>query len=96
MATLLPIVDRDEGTKVVYESALRFLKKTNKKIDFAMTRVEAKTVIEELWDQLGDFDYTSLISGTIQTAMPDEYVKLLVYATARAQFEQYLLTLGSE
>ncbi|MHA2067027.1 MAG: hypothetical protein ACXABY_21885 [Candidatus Thorarchaeota archaeon] len=96
MATLLPITDRDEGVKAVYQSALRFLNKTNKKIDFAMTRPEAKTVIGELWDQLGDLDYKALISGNIQTAMPDEYVKLLVYATARAQFEQYVLTLPNE
>lgn len=93
MATLLTTTDRDAGIKAVKDASLEFLKKTGKRIDFPLTKGEMSIAIGDVWDHLGDFDYRSVITGNPQTALPEEYIALLVYATARFQFLQYKTTL---
>jgi hypothetical protein len=93
MATLLPTLDKTSGVDAVYSKSMRFLSRYNQIVDFPVTKQEARVMVEEIWDSLGDFDYKSLITGSLQTSMPPEFVALLVYATAKVQFEQYVTTL---
>lgn len=90
MATLLstPPDLRDEGLLEVYDKGIRFITKAGIQLDFDVTRDELKAAIGEIWDTLGDYNYASVITGRLQTAIPQPLVHLLVYGIARIQFEQ--------
>ena len=93
MSTFLPTTDKDAGVEEVYARSLRFLRRQGMRVDFQLDKPGAKKAIEELWDGIGGISFKELLSGTTQTAMPKEYLHLLVYAVIKTQLEQYVTTL---
>ena len=95
MATLLPTLpeDRDKGVNDVYKKSFRFINKRKMRLDFSISKVEARAAIENIWDKVGDLNYKELIEGQIQQAIPDDYLRMLVYAVIKVQAEQYLASL---
>lgn len=92
---LLPVdyEDRDEGVARVYSRSLRFVNRRKLRLNFQVDKAAGRAAVANIWDKIGDIDFRHMIEGGVQQTIPDDYLRLLVYAVVKTQAEMFLADL---
>lgn len=93
MSTLLVTTNKPEGVEKIYSDYVRFLETHGLRMMFEVDRLGLKTAIGEIWDSLGDLDYSADVTGSLKTAIPQNFVHLIACFAVSEQFKQFQETL---